>query len=60
MINFKDEIERFKPSLEVGDIEKEIAKADLTDMNDIMICLMSEATKPFRGSAGAGDLHERL
>lgn len=43
MINFKDEIQRFKPSLEVGDIEKAIQKADLTDMSDIMMQLIKDA-----------------
>ena len=47
MINFKDEIQRFKPSLEVGDIEQAIAKSDLTDMNDIMLRLIRDAA--FRG-----------
>ena len=44
MINFKDEINRFKPSLEVGDIEKAIEKADLTDMSDIMMQLVKDAS----------------
>ena len=34
MINFEEEIERFRPSLEV--------KSDLTDMADIMMEIMKE------------------
>ncbi len=60
MINFKDEIQRFKPSLEVGDIEQAIAKSDLTDMNDIMLRLIRDAA--FRGEdmASGIDADERL
>ncbi|WP_294150141.1 hypothetical protein [uncultured Clostridium sp.] len=39
-IDFDDEIERFKPSLEVEDIGEAIVKSDLTDMSDIMIELL--------------------
>lgn len=60
MINFKDEIQRFKPSLEVGDIEQAIAKSDLTDMNDIMLRLIKDAA--FRGEdmTSGIDADERL
>lgn len=40
MIDFDEEIERFKPSLEVEAIGDAIAKSDLTDMSDIMMELM--------------------
>ncbi len=43
MINFNEEIKRFKPSLDVEHIEDAIAKSDLTDMNDIMMQLIQEA-----------------
>ena len=39
-IVFNEEIERFKPSLEVEDIGEAIVKSDLTDMSDIMIELL--------------------
>ncbi|MCI8951464.1 MAG: hypothetical protein HFG49_15780 [Lachnospiraceae bacterium] len=42
MINFEEEIARFKPSLEVENVEDAIVKADLTDMTDIMIELLKE------------------
>lgn len=42
MIDFKEEIKRFKPSLDVEDIEDAIAKSDLTDMNDIMMQLVQD------------------
>ncbi|MDO4438399.1 MAG: hypothetical protein Q4B86_03005 [Eubacteriales bacterium] len=42
MIDFKEEIKRFKPSLDVDNIEDAIAKTDLTDMNDIMFELLKD------------------
>lgn len=40
MIDFDEEIARFKPSLEVEAVEDAIVKADLTDMTDLMMELM--------------------
>ena len=40
MINFEEEIRRFKPSLEVEEVEDAIVKSDLTDMSDIMMEMM--------------------
>ena len=45
MINFEDEIKRFKPSLDADQLEDAILKVDLTDMNDLMTQLMEEALK---------------
>ncbi|HIQ75651.1 MAG TPA: hypothetical protein IAA51_14710 [Candidatus Cottocaccamicrobium excrementipullorum] len=42
MINFDEEIGRFKPSLEVEEVEDAIVKSDLTDMTDIMMEMMKE------------------
>ena len=39
-INFEEEIEHFKPSLEVEEVGEEIVKSDLTDMSDIMMELL--------------------
>lgn len=43
MINFQEEIKRFKPSLDIDNIEDEISHTDITDMNDLMMQLMKEA-----------------
>ena len=43
MINFQEEIKRFKPSLDVDNIEDAIVGIDLTDMNDIMVQLAENA-----------------
>ena len=45
MINFEEEIERFRPSLEVEAVSEAIVKSDLTDMSDIMLELMKENKK---------------
>ncbi len=45
MINFEEEIQRFKPSLDVDQIEDAIVKVDLTDMHDIMTQLIEDAIK---------------
>ena len=44
MINFQEEIKRFKPSLDVEAIEETITGIDLTDMNDLMMQMAEEAT----------------
>ena len=60
MINFKDEIQRFKPSLDVGDIEQAIAKSDLTDMSDIMLQLIRDAALEGNGSISGINANDRL
>ena len=45
MINFEEEIGRFRPSLEVEAVSEAIVKSDLTDMSDIMLELMKEIKK---------------
>lgn len=45
MINFEEEIERFRPSLEMEAVSEAIVKSDLTDMSDIMLELMKEIKK---------------
>ncbi|MEG0566726.1 MAG: hypothetical protein RR590_10980 [Hungatella sp.] len=42
MIDFEEELSKFKPSLEVEEIGEAIAKSDLTDMSDIMMELIKE------------------
>ena len=42
MIDFEEEIERFKPSLDVEEMKDAIVKSDLTDMTDIMMELIKE------------------
>ena len=51
MINFEDEIKRFKPSLDVDQLEDAILKVDLTDMNDLMTQLMEQALKKGNSSS---------
>lgn len=41
MLNFEEEINRFRPSLEVSEVEDAIGKEDVTDMTDLMVELLS-------------------
>ncbi len=36
MLNFEEELKKFKPSLEVEDIEEAVYNEDLTDIADIV------------------------
>lgn len=44
MINYQEEIKHFKPSLDVDNIEDAIAGMNLTDMNDLMMQLVHNAS----------------
>ena len=46
MINYQEEIKHFKPSLDVDNIEDAIAGKNLTDMNDLMMQLVKNASTP--------------
>ena len=43
MLNFEEELKKFKPSLEVEEIEKAVYEEDLTDMTDILREMMDQA-----------------
>ena len=36
MLNFEEELKKFKPCLEVDDIEEAVYQEDLTDMTDLL------------------------
>lgn len=36
MLNFEDEIKKFKPSLEIEDVEEAVYQEDLTDITDML------------------------
>lgn len=40
MLDFEEELKRFRPSLEVGAVEEAIGKEDITDMTDLMVELL--------------------
>ncbi|MBR6405908.1 MAG: hypothetical protein IKS18_06935 [Lachnospiraceae bacterium] len=42
MIDFEEELKKFKPSLEIGDTENAILSDDDKDMVDLMVELMAE------------------
>lgn len=43
MLNFEEELKKFKPSLEVEEIEKAVYEEDLTDMTDISREMLEKA-----------------
>ena len=45
MIDFEEELKKFKPSLEVEEAEEAINNQDLTDMTDILREMMKEARR---------------
>ena len=42
MLNFEEELKKFKPSLEVEDIEEAVYQEDMTDMIDILREMMKQ------------------
>lgn len=42
MLNFEEELKKFKPSLEVEDIENAVYQEDLSDMIDILREMMDQ------------------
>ncbi len=45
MLNFEEELLRFKPSLDVDEIEEEILRTDLTDVKDILFDILRKEAK---------------
>lgn len=43
MLNFEEELKKFKPSLEVEEIEQAVYSEDLTDMTDILRDMMEKS-----------------
>ena len=42
MLNFEEELKKFKPSLEVEDIEDAVYQEDLSDMTDLLKQVMEQ------------------
>ena len=42
MLSFEEELKKFKPSLEVEDIEEAVYQEDMTDMTDILREMMKQ------------------
>lgn len=45
MLNFEEELKKFKPSLEVEDIENAVYQEDLSDMTDILREMMDQKNR---------------
>ena len=42
MVNFEEELKKFKPSLEVEDIEDAVYQEDLSDVSDLLKQVMEQ------------------
>ena len=42
MLDYEEELKKFKPSLEVDDIENAVHQEDLTDMTDLLKQVMDQ------------------
>lgn len=45
MLNYEEELKKFKPSLEVEDIEDAVYQEDLSDMTDLLREVMEQKQK---------------
>ncbi len=45
MIDFEEELKKYKPSMEIEDAEDEIYHRDMTDMMDILEEMLKESRK---------------
>lgn len=43
MINFEEELKKFRPSLEIEDAEESIYNQDLTDVADLLVRMIQES-----------------
>ena len=48
MLNYEEELRKFKPSLEVDQIEEAVYKEDLTDLQELLKEVMSKKEKTVR------------
>ncbi len=44
-IDFEEELDSYQPSMDISGVGEAIMKADLTDMNDIMLEILKQAKK---------------
>ena len=58
MIDFEEELKKFKPAIEVNDAEEVIAKTDITDMVDILK-MMTEEKKAAKKAEGKKDTYKK-
>ncbi len=45
MIDFDEELKKFKPSLEISEVEDDVVKSDISDINDIIMELLRKQVK---------------
>ena len=45
MIDFDEELKKFKPSLEISEVEDDVVKSDISVINDIIMELLRKQVK---------------
>ncbi|MCR5789334.1 MAG: hypothetical protein K6G83_05530 [Lachnospiraceae bacterium] len=53
MINFEEELQKFKPSMEIDQIEDVVSHQTLTDMTDIMLEMLKHEKEAADNAAAA-------
>lgn len=48
MINFDEEVKKFQPAAEMGQLEKNIYRNDFSDVADVLIEVMKQAQQPMQ------------
>lgn len=59
MIDFEEELKKFKPAMEVNDAEDVIAKSDITDMVDILKMMTEEKKAAGKKSEEKKEAHKK-
>ena len=59
MIDFEEELKKFKPAMEVNDAEEVIAKTDLTDMVDILKMMTEEKKAAEKKTEEKKEVHKK-
>lgn len=59
MIDFEEELKKFKPAMEVNDAEEVIAKTDLTDMVDILKMMTEEKKAAVKKTEEKKEVHKK-
>ena len=59
MIDFEEELKKFKPAMEVNDAENVIARTDITDMVDILKMMTAEKKAAAKKTEEKKEVHKK-
>ena len=58
MLNFEEELAKFHPSLEVGELEQTVYSMDLTDAADMLVGMMKDTEEQAAQAAQAAQQYQ--